>query len=373
MKNKDNYIIISTLTLEKAQLLQAILSDKGIASVFEFQQGIQTLFSPDVTVSIKKEYLPQLIQLLKERPGYEQSFQINVDELQSSNTILVPIDFSDYSMRACRFAFDLASHIKSSVKLLHAFFTPYMPSSYPDTDNFSMEINEEMVSQELNKRVHEQAKDFSQNLTRQILAGKLPDVNFEFVIVEGIPEEEINHWARENNPIMIVMGTRGKDQKEQDLIGSVTAEVIDTSKVPVFAIPEDTQAVTIHDVKRLAFVTNFDQRDLLGFDKLMHLKGFKDKQISFIYLMNKKSDFDFCRMEYISNYLVEKYPDLKATFGKMDETELLRNTDDFIRDDRIDVLVLTTHKRNIFARLFNPSIAHKMVFHSDTPLLIIRN
>jgi len=33
---------------------------------------------------------------------------------------------------------------------------------------------------------------------------------------------------------------------------------------------------------------------------------------------------------------------------------------------------MTAQKRNLMARLFNPSIAHRMVFHSDTPLLVIR-
>ena len=36
------------------------------------------------------------------------------------------------------------------------------------------------------------------------------------------------------------MGTRGKSQKDIDLIGSVTAEIIDRSRTAVLAIPENT-------------------------------------------------------------------------------------------------------------------------------------
>ena len=43
----------------------------------------------------------------------------------------------------------------------------------------------------------------------------------------------------------------------------------------------------------------------------------------------------------------------------------------YIKDNQIDIITLTSYKRNIFARLFNPSIARKMIFHSDTPLLVI--
>ena len=50
------------------------------------------------------------------------------------------------------------------------------------------------------------------------------------------------------------------------------------------------------------------------------------------------------------------------------ETEDL---DNYIKTNHIDIITLTTYKRNIFSRLFNPGIARKMIFHSDTPLLDI--
>ena len=49
----------------------------------------------------------------------------------------------------------------------------------------------------------------------------------------------------------------------------------------------------------------------------------------------------------------------------------MKGLDQYIKDNQIDIITLTSYKRNIFARLFNPSIARKMIFHSDTPLLVI--
>ncbi len=42
-------------------------------------------------------------------------------------------------------------------------------------------------------------------------------------------------------PAAIVMGTRGKNAKELDLIGSVTAEVMDGCTTPIFAVPDGGQ------------------------------------------------------------------------------------------------------------------------------------
>jgi hypothetical protein len=36
------------------------------------------------------------------------------------------------------------------------------------------------------------------------------------------------------------------------------------------------------------------------------------------------------------------------------------------------MLCLTNYKRNVFARLFNPGIARRMIFHANTPILVIK-
>lgn len=63
-------------------------------------------------------------------------------------------------------------------------------------------------------------------LKKKIENGLLPDIPFEFVLKEGLPEEEIIAFSKTYNPTLIVMGTRGKSKKDIDLIGSITGEVI---------------------------------------------------------------------------------------------------------------------------------------------------
>jgi nucleotide-binding universal stress UspA family protein len=44
----------------------------------------------------------------------------------------------------------------------------------------------------------------------------------------------------------------------------------------------------------------------------------------------------------------------------------------FVAQNKIDLISLSSSRRNIFARMFNPGIARRMLFHSDTPLLVIK-
>ena len=64
-------------------------------------------------------------------------------------------------------------------------------------------------------------------------------------------------------------------------------------------------------------------------------------------------------------------PGLEIHYDVVMNDNLLKGLDQYIKDNQIDIITLTSYKRNIFARLFNPSIARKMIFHSDTPLLVI--
>ena len=83
-----------------------------------------------------------------------------------------------------------------------------------------------------------------------------------------------------------------KSQKDIDLIGSVTAEVIERSRVPVLAILKILHSSNFSEAKRIAFITNFDQRDLIAFDSLINnLKSFKFS-VSLIHLSDVQNTWN---------------------------------------------------------------------------------
>ena len=71
--------------------------------------------------------------------------------------------------------------------------------------------------------------------------------------------------------MLVIMGTRGSNKKNSDLIGSVTAEIVDRAKVPVLALPEDTTMHSLVDVQNMVYATSFDKKDFIALEKLMHI------------------------------------------------------------------------------------------------------
>ena len=57
----------------------------------------------------------------------------------------------------------------------------------------------------------------SENINEKIQNGDYPNVKYTCVLREGIPEEEILYYIRQEKPLIVVMGTRGEHQKDLDL------------------------------------------------------------------------------------------------------------------------------------------------------------
>lgn len=370
---EDKLVTLAILTYAKAQILKNVLENEGIETYIHNVNQIQPVVSSGVRLRIKESDLPRALQITESSAWLSEEVvggkSPSVEEV--SNKVLIPVDFSDYSMKACEFGFNFAQNMGAEVVLLHVYFTPIYSTSLPYGDVFNYQIADEENVKTILQQVHKDLNALSDKVKVKVDTGEFPNVKYSCVLREGIPEEEILRYSKENRPRIIIMGTRGKNQKDIDLIGSVTAEVIERSRVPVLAIPENTPFKQLTEAKRIAFITNFDQRDLIAFDSLIAaLKPFHFS-VSLIHLSDIKDTWNEIKLGGIKEYFQKQYPDLEIQYDVVMNDDFLNSLDNYIKTNQIDIITLTTYKRNIFSRLFNPGIARKMIFHADTPLLVI--
>ena len=370
---EDKLVTLAILTYAKAQILKNVLENEGIETYIHNVNQIQPVVSSGVRLRIKESDLPRALKITESSVWLSEEVvggkPAKVEK--ESNKVLIPVDFSNYSMKACEFGFNFAQNMGAEVVLLHIYFTPIYTTSLPYGDVFNYQIADEENVKNILQKVHADLNTLSNNIKEKVASGEFPNVKYSCVLREGIPEEEILRYSKENRPRIIIMGTRGKNQKDIDLIGSVTAEVIERSRVPVLAIPENTPFKQLSEAKRIAFITNFDQRDLIAFDTLIAaLKPFHFS-VSLIHLSDVKDTSNEIKLGGIKEYFQKQYPDLEIHYDVVMNDDFLNSLDEYIKNNHIDIITLTTYKRNIFSRLFNPGIARKMIFHSDTPLLVI--
>ena len=374
---EDKLVTLAILTYAKAQILKNVLANEGIESYIHNVNLIQPIISTGVRVRIKECDLPQALSIIESSAWLADDIvkekESEEDSAGEMKKVLIPIDFSDYSLKACRVGFSFAKSINAEVILLHVYFSPiYSPSIPYGSDSFNFQIEKEESIKSMLDSVHIELNKLSDNIKAKIASNEFPNVKYKCVLRDGIPEEEILQYAKSHNPQIIIMGTRGRSQKDIDLIGSVTAEVIERAKTFVYAIPEHTPIMTFDDVHKIAFVTTFDQRDLIAFDTLMKEFSTYKFSVSLINLTNDNNAWDEIKLAGVKEYFHKQYPELELDCHVIKEDHLLSNLDEFVNKENINVISITNYKRNIFARLFNPSIARKMIFHANTPILVIK-
>lgn len=374
---EEKLVTLAILTYSKAQILKNVLENEGIEAYIHNVNLIQPVVSSGVRIRIKESDLPRALKVI-ESSAWLADEVVKEETSQSeqrSRKILIPVDFSGYSMKACEFGFNFANEIHAEIVLMHVYFSPiYMPSLQYATEGYGVPMERDMGIKSMLESIHTQLNKLTEEIKNRISKGEMPDVKYTCLLREGVPEEEILHYARFEKPLMIIMGTRGQGEKELDLIGSVTAEIIERSATFVYAIPEHTKSKNFREIQKVAFITNFDQRDLIAFDSLITtFQDYKFK-ISFIHLNTDehRRTWNEIKLAGIKEYFKKQYPQLDICYNVVTEDHLLSNLDDYVKQEQIDVLCITNYKRNIFARLFNPSIARKMIFHSNTPILVIK-
>ncbi|MCD4697246.1 MAG: universal stress protein, partial [Bacteroidales bacterium] len=172
----------------------------------------------------------------------------------------------------------------------------------------------------------------------------------------------------------IVLGTRGKGEGMVDIIGSVTKKIIEKAKMPVLAIPHKSVYMGIKYMNRVLYATDFDDSEFKSVRKLITLvRPFGMKTYCIHVASDVKNPLDNVKMDMLKKHFREEYSDYNVVCDLIGHEDVLQGLEDYIDKKDIDLIALTTHKRGLIERLFNPSITRKMLFHTNIPLLVFHS
>lgn len=143
--------------------------------------------------------------------------------------ILCPVDFSETSEGALRYAAALASCWKADIVVLHAY--TFQPPPY-FTGSQIEQITEQLA--EARGSVENNLREFAKKAL-----GELPR-NFEAVVVEASATDAISKSASTFSSDLIVMGTHGYSGLRRFLLGSVAENVLHSSEIPVLMVRPGT-------------------------------------------------------------------------------------------------------------------------------------
>ncbi len=136
--------------------------------------------------------------------------------------ILIPTDGSDTANKAVKHALGLAKALNSKVYGIYVV----------DISAFAG-LPEEIVWDSMKNLLRDESKRALGYIEEH---AKKEGVEFEALVKEGVPAEEIVKAASEIKADLIVMGTSGRTGIDKFLLGSVAEKVIRTAPCPVMVV-----------------------------------------------------------------------------------------------------------------------------------------
>jgi universal stress protein A len=142
--------------------------------------------------------------------------------------ILVPVDFSESSMKALQYALPMAEKFGARISLIHVVEPKFAPE-------------EMMAPSEMLELKGELVKSGWQRLESVCHQSITPDIASTTIVEVGRPYEEIVAAAKKYKTDLIIIATRGHTGLKHFFIGSTAERVVRHAPCPVLTVREREQ------------------------------------------------------------------------------------------------------------------------------------
>lgn len=258
------------------------------------------------------------------------------------NTVIVPVDFSETSLNAARYAAQLlAGHYGVTMVLYHSY------TKASEAENVSAEL--EAFKAKLMK---------DHIVKMEVLAHEESD------FVDGLEKA-----ARHRRADLVIMGITGKSALAQVFFGSNTLKMAERKVCPVLIIPEEAEYKPLKNV-----MLTSDFKNTLNTTPSVPIKDFLDVFSPQLHIVNVNKD------HYIS--LTEDYEQEKQELKKMfadynPEFYFMRlyDVDEainlFAESRNIDLIIAIQKNHSFIGKLLSSSRTKTLSYHSKLPILVM--
>ena len=365
---KERIITVGHFAWSRAMILQIMLQDCGIDC---FLVSKETLLPRGyVDLRVRENDVQESLRIISESlQNRGLAKEQAVLKMLAIRRILVPVDFSGISFDACRFALSLAAKYKAEVKLLHVFYNPAIDVS-PYADHYSYQIKLVESLREIEKSARENMLKLQHKLKTWCIKQGLENISISVKLLNGFSTDEILEYSKTYRPALIVMGTRGLTLNNYKAFGRVTNTIIENSKIPVLALPFGS-IKSIEEIHSLMYATDFDPSDYSVLNRLIQMLAPLNIKIHCVHIsFVEKKPWDSVKLNELKEHIESEYQDVDITFDNLVSDNIVNGIETYIRDNNIDALAVTTHKRSLLEKIFTPSISHKIFSETGKPLLV---
>ncbi len=268
-------------------------------------------------------------------------------------TILVPTDFSEVAAKALMMAKRIAKKTSSKIHIANFYSIPVADYSYPEIS----------MPGELLEGMRKASEEGIAALEMEL---KKEGFVVETTLGMGMATDEIVALSTKIDADLIVMGTTGSSGIINKLIGSNASHVMQRVEVPVILVPYEYGG---EDILRIVYTDSLKEDDTPVLRKLFE---FADSICALdVSILNINTSGHY---EPVDTALVDRlnaaFGDQKIKLNFVDADNIKEVIDAYLALHKIDLVVMSTHKKTLLQRIFTASNTRMMALHSKVPLMV---
>ena len=278
--------------------------------------------------------------------------------------VLVPYDFSEQAQYALDFTLSITEKLEDAhIVVLHVI-------EVPSTANLGTMGGGELVPEMDNQIFFIELMDRRKQQFKELEA-KYADSKFHLTtkISLGNAFGNIDTAINDEEPDLVIMGSKGTSGLEEILIGSNTEKVVRTANCPVVTVKSKIDPVNF---KKIVFASDFREDDYKLVSQIVNLQKLFDADL-YLVIVNTPSNFEttressmriktFVNKNNIENAVAEIYNSSSEEAGIVE----------FAEDIDADLIAMATHGHTGFIHLMAGSIAEDVVNHAKRPVMTFK-
>ncbi|MBS1731143.1 MAG: universal stress protein [Bacteroidetes bacterium] len=259
------------------------------------------------------------------------------------NTVIVPVDFSETSLNAARYAAHLLiGHYGVEMILYHAY--------EKETDAEKCIADLEGLKNDL----------FEKCPVKMTVYTELAK---DFV-------EELEKFARHRKADLVIMGITGKSAIAQVFMGSNTLKMAETKACPVLIVPE---MATYHEVKNVMLASDF--KNVNSSTPSVPIKSFLETFKPSLHIVNvDENHYVAISADYEKEReaFQEMFKEFSPEFYFLRLFDIEEGLQLFAEERNIDLIILIQKVNTLRHKMFKTNIAKKLSYQATIPILIVQ-
>jgi nucleotide-binding universal stress UspA family protein len=264
---------------------------------------------------------------------------------------LVPVDFSDTSVNAARYAVALSRDVTDAEIILYHVYSHISFATLTSREEGSRQKVTEAELNEVKSKISE------------------GNDNISIVVEEGSFVESLCDYALGNAVDMVIMGITGSSRITQVFMGTNTLNVIRHIDIPVMIVPSQA---TYTGLKKVVFTSDF--KDVARTTPFAALKKILDMFKPQLEILNVDSEH---YVELTPEYkiereaMVDKLGSYNPEFAFLRAYDFLEGISSFVDTKEMDAIITVPRKHGFLSQLFKTSHTKKLAYHSRVPIIAV--